>query len=86
MKHEIVVPTIGESINSGILTQWLASAGQYVEEGQDLFELETEKATMAVPATASGVLEVVVEADTEVAVGQVVGQLDTAAAAGQVVK
>ncbi len=81
MKQRVEVPSVGESVSKGLLTSWLKGQGDYVREGEELFELETDKATMAIPATASGVLEIVVAADTEVAVGQVVGQIDTEAAA-----
>jgi 2-oxoglutarate dehydrogenase E2 component (dihydrolipoamide succinyltransferase) len=79
MKQQIEVPTIGESVSSGLLTAWLKNDGAYVSEGEDLFELETDKATMAVPATVSGVLSISVDPDTEVEVGQAVGTIDTEA-------
>ncbi|MFN2311830.1 MAG: biotin/lipoyl-containing protein, partial [Spirochaetia bacterium] len=56
MMHEVQVPQIGESISSGILASWLKKDGDSVEEGEELFELETDKATMSVPSPASGVL------------------------------
>ena len=43
MKQEVKVPEIGESITGGILTAWLHEDGERVEEGQDLFELETRE-------------------------------------------
>jgi 2-oxoglutarate dehydrogenase E2 component (dihydrolipoamide succinyltransferase) len=46
-----------------------------VEEGEDLFELETDKATVAVPAPADGALHILVEEGQEVEIGQVVGDL-----------
>ncbi len=80
MKKEITVPSVGESVTQGILASWLKAAGDLVEEGSDLFELETDKATVTVPAPASGALTVAVTAGTEVAIGQVVGTIDTEAA------
>ncbi len=77
MKHDVQVPEIGESVSSGILASWLKQSGEAVAEGEEIFELETDKATLAVPAPASGVLEVMVEEDTEVTVGQVVAGIDT---------
>ena len=50
MKQEITVPSVGESVTQGILASWLKPAGERVEEGSDLFELETDKATVTVPA------------------------------------
>lgn len=84
MKSDVVVPEVGESVSSGILASWLKEDGETVSEGDELFELETDKATLAVPAPADGVLSIQVAEDTEVQVGQTVGVVDSegAAAAG----
>ena len=79
MSEEVKIPEIGESITSGFLTVWLKQEGQAVSEGEDLYELETDKATLAVPSPSAGVLHIQVEADTEVSVGQVVATLDAVA-------
>lgn len=81
MKTEIVVPEIGESISSGILAAWLKSDGEIVSEGDEIFELETDKATLAVPSPASGALTTGAAQGDEVSVGQVVGTIDGDAAA-----
>ena len=81
MKEKINVPEIGESVSSGIIAVWLKVDGELVAEGDELFELETDKATLAVPSTASGVLSRLAEEGEEVEVGQVVAEVDTAAAA-----
>ena len=73
MKSDVVVPEVGESVSSGILASWLKEDGETVSEGDELFELETDKATLAVPAPADGVLSIQVAEDTEVQVGQTVG-------------
>jgi 2-oxoglutarate dehydrogenase E2 component (dihydrolipoamide succinyltransferase) len=80
VKKEIAVPSVGESVTQGILAAWLKAAGDLVEEGSDIFELETDKATVTVPAPVSGVLSIAVTAGTEVTIGQVVGSIDTEAA------
>ncbi len=82
MRQEIVVPQVGESVASGVLATWLKGEGDTVKEGEDLFELETDKATLNVPAPTDGVLEITVEAETEISVGQVVGYVQTAASGG----
>ncbi len=79
MSEEVKIPEIGESITSGILTAWLKQEGEAVSEGEDLYELETDKATLAVPSPFSGVLRIQVESDAEVTVGQVVATLEVAA-------
>lgn len=78
---EIVVPNVGESVSSGIIATWLKKDGEAVEEGDNLFELETDKATMEVPATASGVLHIDAQEGSEVDVGSAVGRIDENAAA-----
>lgn len=75
MKREIKVPDIGESITGGIITCWLMQNGDTVEEGEAVFELETEKATLDIPATDSGILQILVEEGSEVKVGQTVAIL-----------
>ncbi len=76
MAQEVTVPSVGESISSGILATWLKKDGEFVAQGEEIFELETDKATMAVPSPAEGVLKIDVEADTEVEIGQVVAHLE----------
>lgn len=77
--HDVLVPQIGESISSGILASWLKKDGDSVEEGEELFELETDKATMSVPSPASGVLSTSAAEGEEVQVGQRVAKIETEA-------
>jgi len=81
VKLEIKIPSVGESVTQGIISSWLKKDGERVEEGGDLLELETDKATVTVPAPASGVVSISVQAGTEVAIGQVIGFIDTEAQA-----
>lgn len=81
MKHNVEVPQVGESISEGILATWFVADGAAVSEGDQLFELETDKATMSIPAPASGVIAIQTPADTEVSVGMVVATIDSQAAA-----
>ncbi len=81
MKQDITVPEAGESVSSGVLAAWLKADGSEVAEGEDIFEFETEKATLAVPAVASGVLSRQVAEGDDVTVGQVVGVIEVGAAA-----
>ena len=82
MKHEIQVPEVGESVSGGILATWFKSSGDQIAEGEEIFELETDKATLAVPAPASGVLSIEIAEDNEVEVGQTVAYVETEAAGG----
>ena len=79
MKLEIKIPSVGESVTQGIISSWLKAEGDFVEEGGDLLELETDKANVTVPAPATGVVSITVKPGTEVTIGQVVGYIDSAA-------
>jgi len=76
MKMDVIVPEVGESITSGVLASWLKADGEAVAEGDDLFELETEKTTLVVPSTGVGALKILIQAETEVQIGQVVAEID----------
>lgn len=80
MKLDITVPSVGESVTQGILSSWLKAEGDQVAEGDDLLELETDKATVTVPAPATGILSITVAAGTEVTIGQMIGSVDTSGA------
>ncbi|HKK47514.1 MAG TPA: 2-oxoglutarate dehydrogenase complex dihydrolipoyllysine-residue succinyltransferase [Alkalispirochaeta sp.] len=77
MKQAVEVPQVGESVTSGILAVWNVSNGDYVHEGDEIFELETDKATLPVPAPVSGTISISVQADEEVEVGTAVAEIDT---------
>ncbi len=76
MSVEIVVPAAGESVSSGVLATWLKEDGESVSQGEELFELETDKATLAVPSPASGTLKQTAKEGDEVSVGSVVGEIE----------
>ncbi|UCF15540.1 MAG: 2-oxoglutarate dehydrogenase complex dihydrolipoyllysine-residue succinyltransferase [Phycisphaerales bacterium] len=81
MKEEIKVPSVGESITTGVIVAWLKQNGDFVQDGDILFELETDKAVLEIPSTGSGTLEIVVDAGSEVSIGQTVALLDAGDAA-----
>ncbi len=81
MATEVSIPAMGESISSGILAAWHVNDGDYVTEGQAIFELETDKITSEAVAEVSGVISIKVEADEEVEIGEVVAVIDESAAA-----
>ena len=73
---DIVVPTLGESVSTAIIAQWLKKPGQAVSQDEPLVELETDKVTVEVNASSSGVLsEIIAAPGTEVAVGALIGRL-----------
>lgn len=81
MPIDIKVPSVGESITTGVLGAWRKKSGEYVHSGDVLFEIETDKVTSEVYAEADGSLEHLVEQGSEVKVGQVVARIDESAAA-----
>ena len=77
---DMKVPSPGESISEVEIATWLVSTGDYVEKDQAIAEVDSDKATLELPAEAAGVIEILVEPGTTVAVGQVVCRIDTSAA------
>jgi pyruvate dehydrogenase E2 component (dihydrolipoamide acetyltransferase) len=70
---DVLMPQLGETVAEGKITKWFKSANDAVKPGDDLFEIETDKVSMEVPSTTSGVLTEIRVAAGEVAlVGAVV--------------
>jgi 2-oxoglutarate dehydrogenase E2 component (dihydrolipoamide succinyltransferase) len=78
---EIKVPTVGESITSGILGVWNKPDGAYVKSGDPIFEIETDKVTSEIVAESDGLLKHLVKAGDTVQIGQVVASIDEKAPA-----
>ncbi len=79
MPTDIVIPALGESISEAVIASWLKEDGDYVEQDEDLVELETDKVTMPLPSPASGVLKRSVSEGDTVEVGASIGSLDESA-------
>ncbi|MDB2362455.1 2-oxoglutarate dehydrogenase complex dihydrolipoyllysine-residue succinyltransferase [Flavobacteriales bacterium] len=77
MLLEMKVPSPGESISEVEIAQWLVEDGDYVEKDQEIAEVDSDKATLALPAEESGTIKLVAEEGDTVAVGQVVCIIDT---------
>ncbi|MDZ4717253.1 MAG: 2-oxoglutarate dehydrogenase complex dihydrolipoyllysine-residue succinyltransferase [Roseiflexaceae bacterium] len=81
MAIEISVPTLGESIVEATVGQWLKREGDSVTAGEILVELETDKVSVEVPATQSGVLEKILKAEgSTVAIGEALGLIGSVTA------
>jgi pyruvate dehydrogenase E2 component (dihydrolipoyllysine-residue acetyltransferase) len=77
---EILMPQLGETVAEGKITTWFRAVGDAVKPGDNLFEIETDKVSMEVPATAAGVLKEIRVGVGEVApVGAIVAVLSGAA-------
>ena len=80
------VPSPGESISEVEIAEWLVKDGDFVEKDQTIAEVDSDKATLDLPAEESGVITLKAEEGDAVAVGQVVCLIDTSAKAPQVKK
>lgn len=74
---EMKVPSPGESITEVEIAEWLVEDGDYVEKDQAIAEVDSDKATLELPAEASGTITFKAEEGDAVAVGQVVCLIDT---------
>jgi|TARA_B110000240_G_scaffold196307_1_gene248155 2-oxoglutarate dehydrogenase E2 component (dihydrolipoamide succinyltransferase) len=77
MKLEMRVPSPGESISEVEIAEWLVEDGDYVEKDQSIAEIDSDKATLELPAEESGEIKIVVGDGETVAVGDVVCIIDT---------
>lgn len=77
---EMKVPSPGESITEVEIAQWLVADGDYVEKDQAIAEVDSDKATLELPAEESGVITLKAEEGDAVGVGEVVCLIDTSAA------
>ncbi|MGY8915793.1 MAG: biotin/lipoyl-containing protein, partial [Flavobacteriales bacterium] len=76
---EMKVPSPGESITEVEIAEWLVKDGDYVEKDQAIAEVDSDKATLELPAEESGIITLKAEVGDAVAVGAVVCLIDTSA-------
>lgn len=82
MKHEVIVPSAGESINEVFIGTWLKKTGDIVKKDEVLLDLETQKTTFEIQAEYGGRIEVLKpEAETRVKPGDVIAIIDDSVAA-----
>src|SRR5437870_3389076 len=70
------MPAVGESITSGIVSVWHKKSGDFVNAGDALFTLETDKVSTEIAAEISGLLDTIVPEGQEVKIGEVVATID----------
>ena len=79
---DVLMPQLGETVSEGKIVKWFKSAGDAVKPGDNLFEIETDKVSMEVPSTTTGVLaEIRVASGAVAPVGAVVAVISDAAGA-----
>ncbi|HSV87275.1 MAG TPA: 2-oxoglutarate dehydrogenase complex dihydrolipoyllysine-residue succinyltransferase [Bacteroidales bacterium] len=79
MLIDIIVPSAGESVSKVELARWLVAGGSWVEKDQEIAEIDSDKATLTINATQSGVLRILVDEGTEMQPGTVIGQIEVSA-------
>ena len=79
MPKEVIIPALGESITSGILSSWKVDEGSYVELDQPIYELETDKITQEGLADASGTIKFLAQEGDEVEIGATIATIDESA-------
>jgi 2-oxoglutarate dehydrogenase E2 component (dihydrolipoamide succinyltransferase) len=76
MAIEVKIPSVGESIESGVVSAWHKKSGDFVNQGEALFTLETDKVSTEIVAEKAGLLETKVPEGQEVKIGEVVAIID----------
>ena len=79
---EIVMPRLSDSMEEGTIVRWLKQPGEQVERGDELAEIETDKATMTYESDAAGVLEILAQEGDTLPVGAPIANLGDAAGNG----
>jgi 2-oxoglutarate dehydrogenase E2 component (dihydrolipoamide succinyltransferase) len=80
---EVKVPSVGESVTSGVVSAWHKKSGEFVNEGEPLFALETDKVSTDIVAEKSGMLETKVPEGQEVKIGEIIATIDDAKQQGE---
>lgn len=81
MSIEVKIPQIGESVTEVTLASWLVADGDQVEEGDNVCEIESDKANMELPAPTSGVISIKAEVGSEQKIGAVIASIAPGAGA-----
>ena len=77
MTHTVLLPDIGETIDEGVVEEWLVEVGDEVEKGEPILTVEVDKATLEVAATAEGVLaRQLVDVEQTVRTGDPLAEID----------
>ncbi|MDX2167974.1 MAG: 2-oxoglutarate dehydrogenase complex dihydrolipoyllysine-residue succinyltransferase [Deltaproteobacteria bacterium] len=83
MAVDVRIPALGESITEGVIVRWLKQNGEAVAADEALFELETDKASVEIPAPTAGVISVIATEGQTVHVGDVVARIEPNGAASK---
>src|SRR3954464_7105561 len=78
MKHNVLAPSVGESITEVSILKWTKKNGQAVKSGELLLEIESDKATVEIVAEFSGALTILKQEGERIPVGETIGMIDDA--------
>src|SRR3989442_6614401 len=81
MAFDVRIPPLGESVTEGVILRWVKRDGERVRPDDTLLELETDKATMELPAERGGVVRILRREGETVAVGDVIARIEEGDAA-----
>ena len=73
------MPRLSDSMEEGTIVRWLKGAGEHVARGEELVEIETDKATMTYESDAEGALEIVAQQGDTLVVGAVIARVGESA-------
>ena len=76
----MIVPSLAESITEVVIGEWLKEDGDFVEMDEEICEVETDKATQPLPAEASGILRIVAQEGSTLAVGALICKIEVSEA------
>lgn len=85
MSLEVKIPSVGESITSGVISAWHKADGEAVTKGDTILTLDTDKVSTDLTAEESGVIHILSQAGEEVNIGQVVAVIEAAGASAPAV-
>lgn len=74
--HDMIVPTVGESITEVTISTWLKADGDYVEMDEVIAEVDSDKATFELPAEANGILRIVAQEDDTIEIGALICKIE----------
>ena len=77
---DVTMPRLSDSMEEGTILKWLKAAGDEVSKGDELVEIETDKATMTYEADSDGTLEIVADEGSTLSIGEVIARIGEGAA------
>ncbi|HEY2412567.1 MAG TPA: 2-oxoglutarate dehydrogenase complex dihydrolipoyllysine-residue succinyltransferase [Pirellulaceae bacterium] len=83
MPRDVEIPSLGESVSEAVVARWIKNEGDRVKVDEPLCELESDKATVDLPAPESGVLHQLKKAGETAHIGEVIARIDTAESDGE---